>query len=269
MFIGMSVFGYNTIQRIEVLNVQHLADTDAAFIRDLDLLDYYGPRLVDIIPAAKHSTVHINTGRWQGSGVVVSNNLVLTARHVIEGLPSDTVFTITFDNGVEMESNIAIAMDNYDVALIWIEESCVEPAGLSTASELILGQPIFVIGSPYGFENFNAVTSGIISGLDRNWDDYNPMTGGRYGWEVAFTGDASGGPGNSGGPLFTMDGRVRGILVGGYSSTTVCFMPVDLFLSNLEALEDMIYLEDGGKYDVDGWHFVEFSEDYYPKYRVY
>ena len=102
----------------------------------------------------------------------------------------------------------------------------------------MLGQSIFIIGSPYGKINFNNVTLGIISGLDRDWDGLS-WSGEPYGWKVAFTFDSGAHPGNSGGPVFSMDGVVRGLLVGGFSPVLNCSMPCDLFMADIENIKLM------------------------------
>jgi S1-C subfamily serine protease len=219
------------------------------------------------VPAAKHSTVYIDAGRWSGSGVVISEYMVATAKHVVEGAEE---FTITFDNGMKISSSDALYHESYDVAIIFIEESYVDPAVCKSSEGLELGQRIFVVGSPFGDLNFNCVTEGIISGLDRDWSKGNT-----YGWSVAFTADASGGPGNSGGPLFDMNGNVRGLLVGGYTSTCVVYMPVDLFLNDLEILEDMYFIENHLAHRADfllngmGWYWNEPQDEYYDDYYMY
>jgi len=96
-----------------------------------------------------------------------------------------------------------------------------------------------VVGSPYGRINFNALSLGIISGVTRNWDEI----GEDYGWSVAFTVDSAGHPGNSGGPVFSMDGKVRGILVGGFSPVLISVMPCDLFMDDLELIVSMFRLD--------------------------
>ena len=102
----------------------------------------------------------------------------------------------------------------------------------------MLGQPIFIIGSPFGKINFNNVTLGVISGLDRDWEELS-RHGDPYGWKVAFTSDAGAHPGNSGGPVFTLDGVCRGLLVGGFSPVLNCSMPSDLFINDIENIKLM------------------------------
>jgi S1-C subfamily serine protease len=118
-------------------------------------------------------------------------------------------------------------------------EVMLPPLPLGNIADCVLGQSIYIVGSPYGKINFNAVSRGIISGLGRDWDSTDPYTGKSYGWKVAFTSDSSASPGNSGGPIFTMGGQVIGILVGGYNSTVNCLIPCDLFMNDLDGIRQM------------------------------
>ena len=93
--------------------------------------------------------------------------------------------------------------------------------------------------APYGKINFNSVTLGIISGLDVDW---SPL-GEYYGWNVAFTTDSAGHPGNSWGPVFSMEGKVIGILVGGFSPVLISVIPCDLFMYDIDEINRM-FLQD-------------------------
>ncbi len=187
-------------------------------------------RVQEVLP----SVVHIKCGRWQGSGVAITKDIVVTARHVIDG----TNYTITLNDGTTVRGLQAISHKDYDIGFIRVEKAVLTPAKFGSIKDCVLGQPIFIIGSPYGKVNFNSVTLGIISGLDRDWDSLSNY-GEPYGWKVAFTSDSGAHPGNSGGPVFSMDGIVRGLLVGGYSPVLNCSMPCDLFLSDVDVIKLM------------------------------
>lgn len=190
-------------------------------------------RVQEVLP----SVVHIMCDRWQASGVAISEDIVVTARHVIDGLN----YTITLSDGSVVKGVQAISHKDCDIGFIQVKDKVLTPAKFGSVKDCVLGQPIFIIGSPYGKINFNNVTLGIISGLDRDWDgtDYY---GQPYGWKVAFTSDSGAHPGNSGGPVFSMDGVVRGLLVGGFSPVLNCSMPSDLFFNDIENIKLMFAL---------------------------
>ena len=208
--------------------------------------------------------VHLQTPQWRGSGFVVGPRLIVTARHCVEDVED---FVITTHNGHQVRATRAISDKEHDVAFIWVDDlECIaEERGterhsvlltslnIGSIKDCVLGQSIYVIGSPYGKVNFNSLTKGIISGVDVDW---SPV-GDDYGWEVVFTVDSAGHPGNSGGPVFTADGIVRGILVGGFSPALIGVMPCDLFLSDLDEIE-LMFIQDRYRFEEATFGYDEY-----------
>ena len=201
-------------------------------------------RVQEVLP----SVVHIMCDRWQASGVAISDDIVVTARHVIDGLN----YTITLSDGNDVKGIQAISHKDYDVGFIRVKKKVLTPAKFGSIKECVLGQAVFIIGSPYGKINFNNVTLGIISGLDRDWDELSRW-GEPYGWKVAFTSDSGAHPGNSGGPVFSMDGKVRGLLVGGFSPVLNCSMPSDLFMDDVEIIKLMFAFNKYKQEEMQEW----------------
>jgi S1-C subfamily serine protease len=200
--------------------------------------------------------VHIAAPRWQGSGFVVGPRHIVTARHCTTNVVD---FLMTLNNECQIQATRARKHELYDFSHIWVDDlTCVNedvdhrikhggehdvvltPLRIGSIKDCVLGQAVYVIGSPYGKVNFNSLTTGIISGVSRDWSS---VTGDDYGWNVAFTVDSAGHPGNSGGPVFSMDGVVRGILVGGFSPVLISVMPCDLFLDDLEPIRLMFLMD--------------------------
>ena len=202
----------------------------------------------DVVAQSVKSVVHVMCPQWQGSGFIIDKHIICTARHVVKDVDD---FEITFNCGNKVHATRAISDKEHDVGFIWVEEELPDfmIAKIGSIKDCKLGQDVFIIGSPYGDTNFNSVTKGIISGLDRNWDMINRWTGERYGWEITFTSDAAAHPGNSGGPILTLDGVVRGILVGGYSPVLNCLMPCDLFIPDVEQIKLMFIMDKYQKED--------------------
>lgn len=200
------------------------------------------PNFTDVVAQSIKSVVHIKCPQWQGSGFIIDKHMIETARHVVDNVED---FTITLYDGTVYYATKAMSAKEYDVATIWVDDELPEECivKLGSIENCKLGQDVFIIGSPYGDVNFNSVSKGIISGLNRNWDEINYRTGERYGWKVSFTSDSAAHPGNSGGPVFTLDGVVRGILVGGYSPVLNCSMPCDLFLPDINQIKLMFIMD--------------------------
>jgi serine protease Do len=147
-----------------------------------------------------------------GSGYIIDpSGYVGTNRHVVEGASS--VFVVTSD-GVRHAAEIVGMPSEADIALLRIDAGA-QPlpyVQLGDSDKMHVGDPVFAIGSPFGFDN--TVTAGIISGVNRNimespFDDYLQT-------------DAAINHGNSGGPLFNMDGEVIGM-------NSVIYSPVAAF----------------------------------------
>lgn len=191
-------------------------------------------QLVQSIHKVMPSIVYIknDTKQWSGSGVAVTRDIILTARHVAEGGKS---FTIMLNDGNDIKASRAILSKKYDFAFIKVDRPILKPVRMGITRGCKVGQMVFAIGSPYGKMNFNSATFGIISGFNRNCDEL----GESYGWSVTFTTDTAGHPGNSGCPVFTLDGVVRGILVGGHSPVLIYCIPVDLFIKDHSTIEMM------------------------------
>ncbi len=241
------------------------------------------PSIVDIIPEIRPGVVHIVCPSRQSSGFVVGPNLIVTARHVTKDVEN---FVITTNDGHKLHATRAISSERHDVAFIYVDDlTCglmdceyMYPCGgtvlrgkhkvklhvlkLGSITDCQLGQEIITIGSPYGKINFNSVTLGIISGLDRDYDPLNQSYYGEhdYGWSVAFQSSASGFPGNSGGAIFTSDGRVVGVLVGRLDSTLIIAMSTDIFIKDLPIIEQMFKQD---KY------YREVEPDYVAEVRSY
>jgi S1-C subfamily serine protease len=220
--------------------------------------------LPDRIEQVSNSVVHITneTQGRQGSGVVISPDIIMTARHLVE---DGGDFTITLSDGGEIKATQAISSKKYDLGFIKIEKvrwpcgkPILKPARLGSVKDCRLGQQVFVIGSPYGKLNFNSVTLGIISGLNRDFDEWVVKRGySKYGWSITFTTDAAGHPGNSGCPIFTMDGRVRGVLVGGFSPVLVYCVPVDLVAIDLPLISALFAMDNYYIEEVKEWQGYE------------
>lgn len=147
---------------------------------------------------------------WSGSGVIISENgLVLTAAHVVDGADK---FKIILPDGREFWSeNTWHRSEISDVGFIQLDISEKLPISyLGKSDRLRKGEDVFIIGCPYGYDLRFSVTKGIVSGLERDCDGF-------FGEKFILQVDAASYPGNSGGPIYNMQGQVIGILVGGYS----------------------------------------------------
>lgn len=134
---------------------------------------------------------------------------VMTNEHVIED--SDNVILIDSEDN-EITGKVLGSDEYLDLAVIAIDKSKVKSIAIIGSSENSnIGDTVFTIGSPIGYNYRGTVTSGILSGKDRmvpvsirnsNKQDYV--------MKVLQT-DAAINPGNSGGPLLNVNGEVIGV----------------------------------------------------------
>lgn len=168
--------------------------------------------LVSLIRRVNPSVVYIEAHDeycdylWSGSGVIIcSDGLILTAGHIVDGAKA---FRVVLPDGQEFWSNKSYLSDITDVGLIQIDAEKLSFSYLGNSDNLRKGEEVFIIGCPFGIDLFNTVTQGIISGLNRDIDF--------FGEKLIIQSDSHSWPGNSGGPVYNMKGRIVGILVGGY-----------------------------------------------------
>ncbi len=141
-----------------------------------------------------------------GSGFVISpDGYIVTNNHLIQGLTGtgtvDTV-TVTTSDGKEFPARIVGRDDTSDLALLKINAQNLAFVRWGDSTRARVGDWVIAIGDPYGVGS--TVTAGIISALHRG------ITGnGAYDRYIQT--DAAINMGNSGGPMFDLDGNVIGI----------------------------------------------------------
>jgi len=135
-----------------------------------------------------------------GSGFIVDEKgIVITNNHVIQGA-EDIVVRVNGDK--EFKAKVIGADPGMDIAVLQMEtDEKFVPVKFGDSDKARIGDWVIAIGNPFGFGG--TVTSGIISARNRSI--------GLSRYEDFIQTDASINQGNSGGPLFNMDGDVIGI----------------------------------------------------------
>lgn len=146
-----------------------------------------------------------------GTGLIIhKNGYVLTNNHVVSDKQSD--YTIQLSNGSKKEAKVIYEDPKQDVAVLKIEGSYPMVASLGDSSYLQLGQTVIAVGNALGEYN-NTVSTGIISGLDRNIEAEDENSTLIEKLRGVIQTDVSVNPGSSGGPLTNLNGDVIGINV--------------------------------------------------------
>jgi S1-C subfamily serine protease len=141
-----------------------------------------------------------------GTGVViVDKGIILTNLHVVSG--ADRI-KVTFSDGLEAEARITGVQAENDLAVLQaskIPDDLIAATMRSTA-DLQPGDHVVAVGFPFGIGP--STSAGVVSGLKRAFRSPE----GKQEMSNLIQFDAAANPGNSGGPLVTMDGEVVGIV---------------------------------------------------------
>ncbi len=144
-----------------------------------------------------------------GTGIVVSKNgYILTNQHVVGN--TGTMCYVTLENGTIYNGKIVWANSDIDLAVIKINEYLKDVARIGDANTISVGENVYAIGNPIGYEFQRTVTGGIISAVNRTVKIKNSDETYSYMSNLIQT-DATINPGNSGGPLIDEEGNVIGI----------------------------------------------------------
>ena len=139
-----------------------------------------------------------------GSGVIISaDGLVLTAAHVVNNADKLKVKLL---NDTSYEARVVSSLPPADIALIQLAgvKKKLRHVRVSDSDAATIGSEVFVVGAPYGLEH--TLTVGHLSGRRATSGEDQLMA-----LEFLQT-DAAVNQGNSGGPLFTADGKLIGIV---------------------------------------------------------
>ncbi len=169
-----------------------------------DVIDSVMPSVVSITTTQYAQRAGTEVASGYGSGFVYSaDGLIATNNHVVEG--AGRIYVTLNGDEQQYEAEV-VATDSYsDLAILKIDKTGLKPVKFGSSSSLRLGDTVFVIGSPYNGLFANSVSSGIVSGLNREMV-LNSAT------QTFIQTDAAVNPGNSGGPMFNANGELVGII---------------------------------------------------------
>src|SRR3984893_7420133 len=211
---ALLVIGYTATRPPARQITQH--DIDAAVLHTLDsnVLPSAAAKAYEIV---QQSVVRVrrlehlkdeedDRVRGVGSGVViVDKGVILTNLHVVNGAER---VQVVFADGTESDATVIGLQPENDLAVLQaktIPDDLV-PATLRSTRDLAMGDEVIAVGFPFGIGP--SVSAGVVSGLRR---EYRSPEGKRLLTNLIQF-DAAANPGNSGGPLATMDGEVVGIV---------------------------------------------------------
>jgi serine protease Do len=173
---------------------------------------------INMIAEVSQSVVVVKTESGHGSGIIYKSEpiaestltlyYVMTNHHVVEDGGEMKVHFGAGEDDINVRDYASYEL--YDIAVVRFETDRVlrvHPVGPitdNTITEIVLGQDVYAIGTPQDIKKFNYVTQGVVSMVSF---PYNNIPG------LTLMHDAELNPGNSGGPLFNLNGDLIGINV--------------------------------------------------------
>lgn len=204
--------------------------------------------LVESLQRVRKATVSISLGQGFGSGVIVSpDGLVLTAAHVTAGV--DKELTVILNDGTKLKAVSMGLVSNTDAAMMRITEEGEYPyVDINKDNNYKLGHWIFALGHSGGFDK----ERGPVVRLGRIVKDS----------ETTLHSDCKVIGGDSGGPLFDMEGRLIGI----HSRVSKTMeqnmhVPMREYIKHWDEMKENKFLGDGpfAKRPVKGSGFLGFG----------
>jgi S1-C subfamily serine protease len=221
----------------------------SAAVEARPLLEASRGDLAAAVALTRDAVVNLGTAGTLGAGVIVDDSgVVLTNYHVIadalrspgpslqlEDRPERPTVSARFENGREIPALVLVADAEEDLAILRLsptdEDERFAAVTLGKSSELEVGQEVFSIGNPFGLSH--TVSRGIVSALDRTGILQNPDL-------PLVQLDAAINLGNSGGPLFSLDGQLMGLVTARrqHANGIAFAVPVDHIRGFLRAVQD-------------------------------
>lgn len=194
---------------------------------------FFGMPMMPSPEEQKHTSV--------GSGFILSSDgYILTNNHVVDH--ADKV-TVRLQDRRTLTAKVVGTDPTYDIAVLKVDAGGSLPAvSIGDSRSLKAGQWVLAIGSPFGFDY--TVTQGIVSAVGRNLGEKDQAYTSFIQTDVPIN------RGNSGGPLFNMQGQVVGINSQIYSNTGdytgVSFsIPIDVAMNAVRQIKNGGYVTRG------------------------
>ena len=222
------IFGfylYTTYQNIDINESSYTAKKTESTteVQTVEKVEEESKKVADIIEETTRKVVGIsklkNTGSsilsksdetelGLGTGIIVTDNGYILSNSHVTG-EKYSICYITLENGNKYDGTVVWSDTDLDLSITKINAKNLECVELGDSDAVRVGETVYAIGNPIGYEFRRTVTSGIISAKNRTIkieeeDKQSYMT------DLIQT-DATINPGNSGGPLITPSGQVIGI----------------------------------------------------------
>lgn len=221
----ISIYLYYTYQNIDINSSNYQTQRIQSIIKEetVDKETEKSTTVADVLEETMKSIVGISklkengtsifsnsneTSLGLGTGMIVTENgYILSNEHVTGSRYSNCY--VTLENGSVYDGTVVWSDSDLDLSITKIEANGLKYVTLGDSSKIRIGETVYAIGNPIGFEFRRTVTSGIISSKNRTikLEEENNSS---YMSDLIQT-DATINPGNSGGPLIYPNGEIIGI----------------------------------------------------------
>jgi S1-C subfamily serine protease len=195
-------------------------------VQTTSILQTLSGEIERVAESSGRSVVSVFAGRANGSGIVWDEHTIVTASHVVRGADEVSVGT---EDGKKLTARVTGRLRRSDIAVLSVEES-LTPIQKGDSATLKPGQFVLALANP--FASRTSVTSGIVTGANRNIGGWWGMT-----IEGAIVTDARVNPGYSGGPLVDASGKLIGMNVAYFSRRAIA-VPVNSISKVVQRLAD-------------------------------
>ena len=221
----LGFYVYVTYNNIEIYDSNYTTQRTQSTIEEqtVEKVEEESKTVADVIEETVESVVGIsklkNTGSsifsnstesqlGLGTGVIVTENGYILSNEHVTGSKYSKCY-VTLENGNNYNGTVVWSDSSIDLSIVKIEAKNLKYSILGDSDNVKIGETVYAIGNPIGFEFRRTVTSGIISAKNRTIkieeeENISYMT------DLIQT-DATINPGNSGGPLIYPNGEVIGI----------------------------------------------------------
>ena len=218
-------FLYTTYQNIEVNDGNYTAQKQLSTISEqtVENVKEESKTVADMLEEATENVVGIsklkNTGSsifssseeselGLGTGFIVTSDGYIVSNSHVTGEKYSKCY-ITLEDGTNYEGTVAWSDADLDISIVKINAKNLSCVSLGDSDSIRVGESVYAIGNPIGFEFRRTVTSGIVSAKNRTIkiDEEDKSS---YMTDLIQT-DATINPGNSGGPLIYPTGEVIGV----------------------------------------------------------
>lgn len=220
MYEGITIENYKTSEFTAIKTTKNIEEVKENSIQVADMIEKVTSCVVGISKIKDAgNTVFLNDGTSKlglGSGVIVTEDGYILSNEHVTGAKYSNCY-VTLESGRTYTANVVWSDQNLDLSICKISMKNLPYAVLGDSGNVRVGESVYAIGNPIGFEFQRTVTSGIISAVNRTVKVEETVKEGEtqnvrtsYMEDLIQT-DATINKGNSGGPLINTNGEVIGI----------------------------------------------------------